>query len=238
MTVFQTKTKVGKTFMKYKWFVQGVILCHIGKNPYLSMYKRYFTMKRILLFACLLLPFFACNQPKEDLNARVLELCEYIPDHALNPEAQAFMTPEFYEALAEAFDAPVDDYGGIGDNEWLWYFVTGNGGSTPVYGVKSVSKPSKNLATAIITVRDDWDGQVSPEVDAREYKIVMKRVDGKWLLDDFDGKKEACIAYVKDMRAKYASGEIIKYLEADEDLREYADDFRERVEAFYRKYGK
>jgi hypothetical protein len=30
------------------------------------------------------------------------------------------MTPEFFQALSEAFDCPVDDYGNIGDNEWLW----------------------------------------------------------------------------------------------------------------------
>ena len=210
----------------------------MGFFPYLSVNKRYFTMKRILIFACLLLPFFACNQSKEDLSGRVLELCEYIPDHALNPEAQAFMTPEFYGALAEAFDAPVDDYGGIGDNEWLWYFVTGNDSDGPKYGVKSVSKIDDYNAKAVITVRETWDGQVSPEVDAAEYEVLLKRVDGKWLLDDFDDKKEACIEYVKDMRAKYASGEIVKYLEADESLSEYVTDFQERVEAFYQKYGK
>ena len=39
--------------------------------------------------------------------------------------------------MSEAFNAPVADYGEIGDNEWLWYFVTGNGGSEPVYSVKA-----------------------------------------------------------------------------------------------------
>ena len=195
-------------------------------------------MKRFLLFACLLFPFFSCNQPKEDLTARALELCNYIPDHELKPEAETQMTPEFFQLLSEAFDAPVDDYANIGDNEWLWYFVTGNGGSTPVYGVKSVSKPSKNHATAVITVRDDWDGQVSPEVDAREYKIVMKRVDGKWLLDDFDGKKQECRDYIKMMRGKYESGEIVETLDSDDFTRDFVPDFKERVEAFYRKYGK
>ena len=195
-------------------------------------------MKRILLFTCLLLPFFACNQPKEDLTAKALELCEYIPDHELKPEAENQMTPEFFQALSEAFDCPVDDYGNIGDNEWLWYFVTGNGGSTPVYGVKSVNKSSKNYASAVITVRDDWEGQVSPEADAREYKISMKRVDGKWLLDDFDGKKEECLTYIKAMRAKYESGEIVKSLDSDDFTRDFVPDFKERVEAYYRTSGK
>ena len=59
---------------------------------------------------------------------RTLELCQYIPDHVLNPDAKEAMTPEFFHALSEVFEAPVADYLEIGDNEWLWYFVTGNGG--------------------------------------------------------------------------------------------------------------
>ena len=81
-------------------------------------------MKRSLIILCLLLPLFSCAQSKENLSERALELCQYIPDHGLNPEARDYMTPEFFGALSEAFDAPVVDYGEIGDNEWLWYFVT------------------------------------------------------------------------------------------------------------------
>ncbi len=84
-------------------------------------------MKRILICLCAIFPIISCAQPKEDLSERVLELCQFIPDHGLNPEARDYMTPEFFGALSEAFDAPVVDYGEIGDNEWLWYFVTGNG---------------------------------------------------------------------------------------------------------------
>ena len=82
-------------------------------------------MKRSLIILSILLPAFSWAQPKEDLSERVLELCQYIPDHGLKPEAKDYLTPEFFRVLSEAFDAPVVDYGGIGDNEWLWYFVTG-----------------------------------------------------------------------------------------------------------------
>ena len=44
---------------------------------------------------------------EEDLAYRVLELCRYIPDHILKPEAKEAMTPEFFRALSEAFDAPL-----------------------------------------------------------------------------------------------------------------------------------
>lgn len=175
---------------------------------------------------------------EEDLAYRVLELCRYIPDHVLKPEAKEAMTPEFFRALSEAFDAPVADYMEIGDNEWLWYFVTGNGGSEPVYGVKSVSLTSKDSARAVITVRQSWEGVIDPKENPKEYVVMLKRTNGRWLLDDFDGKKAECLAYVRDVREKYASGKYVKYLKSEKDLRQYIPDFKERVEAFYTKYGK
>lgn len=175
---------------------------------------------------------------EEDLACRVLELCRYIPDHVLKPEAKEAMTPEFFRALSEAFDAPVADYMEIGDNEWLWYFVTGNGGSEPVYGVKSVSLTSKDSARAVITVRQSWEGVIDPKENPKEYVVMLKRANGRWLLDDFDGKKAECLAYVRDVREKYASGKYVKYLKSEKGLRQYIPDFKERVEAFYTKYGK
>lgn len=194
-------------------------------------------MKRVLAILFLLFPFLSCCQPKTFLTDRTLELCQYIPDHVLKPEAKEAMTPVFFRALSEAFNAPVADYGEIGDNEWLWYFVTGNGGSEPVYSVKSVSQTDKDSARAIITVRQKWEDGSFAEEDTKEYEVLLKRVDGQWLLDDFDGKKAACQAYVRQVREKYASGEYVKYLESAEDLKEYVPDFQERVKDFYAKYG-
>ena len=194
-------------------------------------------MKRIIVILCLLIPFVICCKPKTDLTDMTLELCQHIPDHVLRPGAKEAMTSEFFQALSEAFEAPVPDYGEIGDNEWLWYFVAGNGGSEPVYSVKSVSQTDKDSARAIITVRQKWEDGSFAEEDAKEYEVLLKRVDGQWLLDDFDGKKAACQAYVRQVREKYASGEYVKYLESAEDLKEYVPDFQERVKDFYEKYG-
>lgn len=194
-------------------------------------------MKRVLAILFLLFPLLSCCQPKTFLTDRTLELCQYIPDHVLKPEAKEAMTPGFFRALSEAFNAPVADYGEIGDNEWLWYFVTGNGGSEPVYSVKSVSQTDKDSARAIITVRQKWEDGSFAEEYTKEYEVLLKRVDGQWLLDDFDGKKAACQAYVRQVREKYASGEYVKYLESAEDLKEYVPDFQERVKDFYAKYG-
>ena len=196
-------------------------------------------MKRILICLCAIFPIISCAQPKEDLSERVLELCQFIPDHGLNPEARDYMTPEFFGALSEAFDAPVVDYGEIGDNEWLWYFVTGNGGGEPYYGIKSLSRTSKDKATAVITVRETWEREfIDSEEDTRKYEIALKRIDGQWLMDDFDGKKAECLDYIKEMRGKYKSGELLKYMQSEDYFHEYIPDFKKRVEDFYKKYGR
>ena len=197
-------------------------------------------MKRIIVLLILFLPIVSCGQPSEDLAERTLELCRFIPDHVLNPDAKEAMTPEFFLALSEAFEAPVADYLEIGDNEWLWYFVTGNGGSEPVYDVKSVSLMSNdtNTARAVIIVRQSWDGMIDPNEDANEYEVLLKYVNHQWLLDDFDGKKAECLTYIRKVREKYVSGEYVKYLESAEDLKKYIPDFMGRVDAFYAKYGK
>ena len=159
-------------------------------------------MKRLFILASLLLPLVVCGQKKEDLSKTALELCQYIPDHVLKPEAQEFMTPEFFSALDAAFNAPVETEGMIGCNEWLFYFVTGNGGSTPFYTVKSVTQTSEDTATAVINVKDIWQEGAEPVGEGADYEISLVRVNGKWLLDDFDGKKAQCIQYVKSLQIK------------------------------------
>ena len=195
-------------------------------------------MKRSLIILSILLPAFSWAQPREDLSERALELCQYIPDHGLNPEAEDYMTPEFFGALSEAFDAPVVDYGEIGDNEWLWYFVTGNDAATPEFTVKSISLVDETHAVATIAVQKRSDVTQELFDDVTEYPVEMVRVDGQWLLDDFDGKKAESVDYVKEMRAKYESGELLKYMESEDYLLEYVPDFKRRVDDFYEKYGK
>lgn len=192
-------------------------------------------MKLFCLF--LLLPLFSCAQPKEDLSERALELCPYIPDHGLNPEARDVMTPDFFQTLSEAFDAPVVDYGEIGNNEWLWYFVTGNDAATPEFTVKSLSivDPTHAVATIAVQNRSDITWELFGEI--AKYPIEMVRVGGQWLLDDFDGKKAECVDFIKEMRAKYKSGELLEYMESEDYLHEYIPDFKRRVEEYYRKYG-
>ena len=216
-----------------------MVVTYWGKSTIFALIKLVL-MKRILICLCFILAAVSCSRQEKELKERALELCNYIPDHVLKPEAEDFMTPEFFKTLSEAWDAPDIDFDGPGYGEWLLYFVTGNGGGKPLYAVKSVSLKSKEEAHAVITVRikDDLSEYVEPEEQAREYGIVMKLVDDKWLLDDFDNKKAECIDYIKEQRAKCESGELLEALESYEFYRTFIPEFKKRVEAYYQKYGK
>ena len=194
-------------------------------------------MKRLLSLLGILALVSACSQPKENLTETVLDLCQYIPDHGLIEGAEEYMTPDFFNAYSCAFEAPVADYGEIGENDWLYYFVTGNGEAMPAYSVKSVNQTGKETAKAVIAVQQVWGDGIDPDEEVAEYELDLKKIDGKWLLDDFDGKKQECLDYVKDLRERYKTGEIVEYLESQDYTREYVPEFLERLQAFYQKYG-
>lgn len=170
-----------------------------------------------------------------ELSDRVKELCQYIPDHGYYEKMKDFMTPSLYRAITEAFAAPDGAYGGIGDSEWLFYFVTGQEGS-PVFTVKSVLQTDSKHAIAFVDNNTFLDEGI-PQHHFKAHLINLAKEDGKWLLDDFDGVKSQCVDYVQGMRRQYETGEILRYLLSDEYSREYIPDFMESVEAFYREYG-
>ena len=173
----------------------------------------------------------------KELSTRALELCRYIPDHGVIDDSERFMTPDFFRAVSEAFDAPEGFYGEIGDNEWLFYFVTGQEGF-PYYRVKDVFMVDEDTAIADITVNPIiYEISNKPLDEVHDHQIEMKRIDGKWLLSDFDKVKQKCFDYVKEMRRKYKTGEIINRLLSDEYTKKDVPRFKKDLEEFYRKYS-
>ena len=173
-----------------------------------------------------------------DLYAKALELCRYIPDHGLRDDAREYLTPEYFRAYSEAIDAPDGEYNGVGESEWLYYFVTGSGGADPSFTVQSVSRINQTLAVANITVQEIWDYDDGVAGEKFPHTITMALIDGKWLLDDYDNTKQQCRDYVRVLRAKYKSGDIIRELQSDDYTRTFIPEFRQRLEEFYRKYGR
>lgn len=152
-------------------------------------------MKKTLTIALAALLLTACANNEEKLKQRAEELCRYIPDHELREEARDYMTADFYAVLDTMFNH-LPEFEAM-DHEWLYYFVTGNGGTIADYTVTSVEPIDEDHAVATICVRQKWeDGSFDSTTDIEEHKLYMERVEGQWLMSDFDGHKADCIRHI------------------------------------------
>ena len=136
---------------------------------------------------------------QQQLMERAAELCQYIPDHELRAGSEAYLTNDFYAVLDTMFNH-LPEHEAM-DHEWLYYFVTGNGGTIADYEVASIDITDATHATATIKVRQKWeDGSFDETTDIEEHQLMMELVDDQWLLADFDNHKADCIRHIAETR--------------------------------------
>jgi len=166
-------------------------------------------MKRFFLLLCAAAMLTACGDSEKQLKQRAAELCQYIPDHELLQRSQDYMTADFY-ALLDTMFYRLPEHEAM-DHEWLYYFVTGNGGTIADYEVVSVEKLDADHAVATILVRQIWeDGTPADDSDTpEEHFLMMERVNGTWLMSDFDAHKVDCIRYIANNRKEQALRDAI-----------------------------
>jgi hypothetical protein len=132
------------------------------------------------------------SRTDKELKAVVLDMCKYIPDHGLRDDAGENLTQSYFKAYSGALNSIPENDGMIGDEEFLYYFVSGQDGE-PEFKVKSVEQKGDSLI-AKITLQDN-----TPHV------VRLVKEGGRYLLDDFDDTKQQCLDYIKS-HGKY-SGE-------------------------------
>ena len=160
-------------------------------------------MKRLFLILTVALAVAACSDSERQLRDRAAELCKYIPDHELREESRPYMTEDFYNVLDTMFNQ-LPEFEAM-DHEWLYYFVTGNGGTIADFTVTGVEQQDKTHAVATISVRQKWeDGSFDPNTDVEEHKLAMEKVGGQWLIADFDEHKADCIRHIAINREEQA----------------------------------
>ena len=167
-------------------------------------------MKHTILLAivCGALTLSACSNSQKQLQKRATELCAYIPDHQLLERSQDYLTPDFYALLDTMFNH-LPEHEAM-DHEWLYYFVTGNGGTIANYTVTTVERIDPTHAVATVLVRQVWeDGSFDETTDLEEHQLYMERVGKKWLMSDFDGHKADCINYIANNRREQALRDAI-----------------------------
>ncbi len=146
-----------------------------------------------------------------------------IPDHdKVGIEAMNHMTPELYEFLCAAWDVPRWVNGEIGGEDFLYYFLTGNGGSF-VKGIKSARVVSRenDVNKVEITYIEDWGDSTTEST----ILLTLVKKDNKWLLDDFSNDiKNACRSYIRKEVMDYISGKTLTYMKDNQTAVFYTDD--------------
>lgn len=125
----------------------------------------------------------SCGSRSKSLNSMVLDMCKYIPDHGLREDAKDNLTSSYFDAYAGALDAIPDNDGMIGDEEFLYYFVSGQDGE-PEFTVNSVEQKGDSLF-AKITLQDNTF-----------HTVKLVKEGGRYLLDNFDDTKRQCLDYI------------------------------------------
>ena len=165
-------------------------------------------MKNLLMLMLAAMLMVACGDSEKSLRDRAKVLCAYVPDHELRAESKEYMTPDFYAALDTMFNH-LPEFEAM-DHEWLYYFVTSNGGTIADYDVKSIELTDKTHAVATITVRQKWeDGSFDEQADTEEHLLSMEKVNGEWLMADFDGHMEDCLRHISLNRKEQAVRQAI-----------------------------
>lgn len=143
----------------------------------------------LIIFAAVLLA--ASCQKKESLRERAAELTQYLPSESLQENAAQFLTPHLYAVLDTLYNR-LPEHEAM-DHEWLHYFVTSSGSALSGVQVTNVEESDDTHAVATLQVRTD----PSDETSAFEtHQLLMEKVNGQWLLADFDNHLEDCQRHI------------------------------------------
>lgn len=166
-------------------------------------------MKQILTFIIAAVLLAACTSKEQQLRERASVLCQYLPGTDLQEKSKAFMTADFYAVLDTLFhQMPAHE---AMDHEWMHYFVTSNGSTIADYEVKEVKLVDETHATATIQVRQKWEnGEFDENSDVEEHQLSLEKVEGQWLLSDFDGHKQDCIRHIALNRQEEARRQAMR----------------------------
>lgn len=158
----------------------------------------------------------------------VAEAFNAIPDHELDASAEKYMSKALFRDLKEAFSVPTDYPGGIGSEEFLYYFLSGNDDCAPDYGVKGIEITSETTAEVRFKCRE-----------VTTYKLTFVEEDGRYVLADFNGAAREVSRYLKNARRIFAGDGARKLLEESgiSESDELYDSYLREVAAYKRAYG-
>lgn len=161
------------------------------------------------------------------------KLIACIPDHTLEQSPAEAFTKTYYSLLTEAWDIPSDNPGGIGSDEWLHYFLTGNGGGSCAPRILDFHQNGQYARVVFVC------DSISLEPVSNEHTVDFQFDGTRWVIADFDGTAEKLYSYIQSMRTYFRSKEWKKDLKKMDSLtRKERKMAQQRVAEYFAKYPK
>lgn len=159
-------------------------------------------MKRIAILAGMVL-LLVCGCAQKGLERRAAVLGRHVPDVERLERSKGFLTEEYYAMLEEMVGLP--DYAPV-LHEWEFWFVAADGSPVAACAgkVDSLVKLDDAHAEAVMLVQPADSDYV-----AERHKLLMEKVEGKWLLADYDDTREACARYLESRRREQVERDAI-----------------------------
>ena len=162
--------------------------------------------KQLAILSLSALTLFSCGgirtqaQSVEEINQTISGLIQYIPDHRIDESIKPHYTEEFFTLLQKAWNVPSPE-DGIGDEEFLYFFIEGNGDCYA--SISGTEHECKNFKTKIDgnTAVSTFDYVHGPE-ETDSHTITLKKVGNSWLIDDWDDNKKAVAEFLKSNGGK------------------------------------
>lgn len=164
-------------------------------------------MKKICYLA-LMLMFAACRstQPTPPTQEEVVELIAAIPDHEFVSNTKEAYTSEYYTQLSRAWAVPSDAIGEIGTDEWLYYFISGNGGCED-FRIENINILTHHRRSTVRFVVFECGSSNS-------HTMELKYDKKAWRIADYDNTLRQLKEYLHEQRKYFKSAEWQAYLNA------------------------
>lgn len=149
----------------------------------------------------------------------VNRLFKAIPDHGFNSaNSYGNMTSELYDLIKEAFAIPLP-YDGIGDEEFLYYFVSDQDGDC-------------TDLQATVNISDNTHANAFVSTNLGNHTLVLVKEKDKWVLDDFDDRKSQIKDFISKKHRFFESGEYLKEKDSSTEWKRYESEVKDYMEKY------
>ena len=168
---------------------------------------------------------------------RFQELVASIPDHGIQHSPASSFSSDYYLTLQQAWKIPDGGLGGIGNGEFLYYFVCGNDPCDTHSGkLKAVSITGDTAFVKFDIIHSQWG---EPQNKPHTFKLVVE--NGQWVIADYDQTLQEMKDYLKTQTAYLRSKayhahaqEILNDTEAGEEWKSAVRNELGTVEEYFR----